>query len=415
MEAIAMIDSEHLAKLLAHLRPDSFRRFLQDEFDYILAPAAPNQALRAQRRAMAAELAALTLAQRRRFEAVAEDITLLADAAGQEVMEGVCADELSPPALQAFTAQTNQYERALWLSLEQPALFLDALGARQADLFRQSSRCYSGFLAPTGLTLTETPAAWDQFRLKVAAVLRCQPNALAVQSFRRLRPSASSGTDVAIYQISLQHNRPPELVDYVEDRELVTRDLIRAQATYITYEPGSGHLEVLSKQAADREVLALRVAEDLLQSSFDGARIPLKQYDYQSLAAPRTFDLNGEDDIAWVKVTELGIADPQHRSLLLKIRAKQDEDIYTAARELIGPTFDFRDHRLTYAKLTIRLKKEGRQRARTITIVLRGDNLCNIKTKREKDRLLCDRLLVKWYLLQELRHGWTPDPLRLAA
>ena len=410
-----MIDSEHLAKLLSHLRPDSFRRFLQDEFGYTLAPVEPGLGLRAQRRTLAMELASLPLAQRRRFEAVAEDITLLANAAGQEVMEGICADALSAAEQQDFSAQPNQYERALWLSLHQPTLFLDALDARQADLFRQSIRCYSGFIAPTGLTLVDTPAAWAHFRLQVAALLRCEPDALAVQSFRRLRPSATSGEDVAIYQISLQHNRPPELVDYVEDCELLTRDLIRAQPTYITYEPSNGHLEVLSKQTADREALALRVAEDLLQSHFDGARIPLKHYDYQSLAAPRTFDLNGEDDIAWVKVTELGIADPQHRSMLLKIRAKQDEDIYSAARALIGPTFDFRDHSLTYAKLTIRLKKVGRQRARTITIVLRGDNLSNIKTKQEKDRRLCDRLLVKWHLLHELRHDWNPDPVRLAA
>ena len=39
-----------------------------------------------------------------------------------------------------------------------------------------------------------------------------------------------------------------------------------------------------------------------------GDKIPLKQYDYQSLAAPRSFDLTGED-VASVKVIELGYAE----------------------------------------------------------------------------------------------------------
>jgi hypothetical protein len=50
-----------------------------------------------------------------------------------------------------------------------------------------------------------------------------------------------------------------------------------------------------------------------------------------------------------------------------------------------------------------------------VTVVLRGDNQCNIKTKREKDRALCDRLLVKWQLLQDLMHDRTGTPYRLAA
>jgi len=122
---------------------------------------------------------------------------------------------------------------------------------------------------------------------------------------------------------------------------------------------------------------------------------------YQSLAAPRSFDLSGEN-VASVKVAELGYSDSNHRSLLVKIWAKDPDDIHTAAKSLIGPSFDFRHHRLTYARLSIRLKKVGRERARTISVILRDDNKCNIKTKREKDRALCDRLLAKWQLVKEI-------------
>jgi hypothetical protein len=47
-------------------------------------------------------------------------------------------------------------------------------------------------------------------------------------------------------------------------------------------------------------------------------------------------------------------------------------------------------------------RKGHGERARTINIVLRDDNKCNVKTKREKDRALCDRLLAKWGLIREI-------------
>ena len=37
-------------------------------------------------------------------------------------------------------------------------------------------------------------------------------------------------------------------------------------------------------------------------------------------------------------------------------------------------------------------------------MILREDNKCNIKTKREKDRALCDRLLAKWNLVKVIGH-----------
>jgi len=46
----------------------------------------------------------------------------------------------------------------------------------------------------------------------------------------------------------------------------------------------------------------------------------------------------------------------------VKIWTKDVDDIYAAARSLISPTFDFRNHQLNYAKLSIKLKKVGNDR-----------------------------------------------------
>lgn len=409
-----MNDAENLSKLLGHLSPAVFRDFMVDEFDLIMAEPNPHAPKKEQRAPMVVALAALPIAQRQKIEEVAERIVLLSDGPGQDVIDSFRDGIFDDADREAFEAIHNQYERALWLYLHVPALFKEALDARQADVFRQSETCYSGFMAPKRLAVLVDALSLAGFHDGIAQHLGCNRESVAVQVFQRLRPDAQTGEDVDLYQISIHHNRPPEIVDCVQASELVSQEIIRALSSHITYEPANGHLEVLSKNTEGRESLARIVADALLQSPITGQKIPLKQYHYQSLAAPRNFDLSGENVVS-VKVIELGYSLANHRSLLVKIWAKDADDIYTTARSLISPSFDFRDHPLNYAKLSIRLKKVGKDRARTICIILRESNKCNIKTKREKDRVLCDRLLAKWHLVKDIGDVDAAPDLAIAA
>ena len=398
-----MNDAENLSKLLGHLPPAVFREFMVDEFGLAMPDMDAKKPKKEQREQMEAVLSDLGVGERQRIEEVAERIVLLSDGAGQDVIDGFKDDIFDDAAQETFAAIPNQYQRALWLHVNEPVIFEEALNARQADVFRQSASCYSGFMAPANLAVLDDATAKAEFHQTVAQQLGCSDDAVAIQIFKRLRPDTQTGEHVDLYQISIHHNRPPEIIDCVQASELVPQEVIRAVSSHITYEPANGHLEVLSKDTAGREALARIVADSLLQSPITGEKIPLKQYDYQSLAAPRNFDLSSEP-VAFVKVVELGYAAGNGRSLLVKIWTKDVDDIYAAARSLIGPAFDFRDHHLNYAKLSIKLKKADKDRARTITVILRDDNKCNIKTKREKDRALCDRLLTKWHLVKEIGH-----------
>lgn len=396
-----MNDAENLTKLLRHLQPARCHAFLLGTFGFSLPDLDAGQTKTAQRAAMAAALTTLSPSDRQRLEEVAEKVVLLTDGPGQDVVQGIRTEIADDAERTAFDALPDQYERSLWLYTHAPSLFKEALDARQADVFRQSLTCYSGFVALKHLTLATDPTARDAFHDAIARQLGCARNQVAVQIFKRLRPDAQSGEDIDLYQISINHNRPPEIVDRVQRSELVGQEVVRAVSSHITYEPANGHLEVLSRETDGRPAWARITADCLLQSPFDGEKIPLKQYQYQSLAAPRSFDLAGEP-VASVKVVELGYVGANHRSLQVKTWANDPDDIYTAARSLIGPAFDFRHHRLTYARLSIRLKKVGSERARTLSVILRDENKCNIKTKREKDRALCDRLLATWKLVREI-------------
>ena len=108
-------------------------------------------------------LSGLGINHRQRIEEVAERIVLLSDGAGQDVIEGFRDDIFDPKDQDAFAAIRNQYERALWLHLNAPTLFDEALNARQADVFRQSASCYSGFIAPKDLSVLEDESSRQAF------------------------------------------------------------------------------------------------------------------------------------------------------------------------------------------------------------------------------------------------------------
>lgn len=398
-----MNDAENLTKLLSHLPPVIFRDFVAADFSLSLPELDTKKQKKAQRDTIATALSALEVSARQQLEEVAERILLMSDGAGQDVIDGFKDDIFDETARKTFATLPDQYQRALWLYTNEPQLFDEAMNARQADVFRQSTSCYSGFIAPAHLEVLDDEASRVMFHQKVAQQLGCAHDAVAIQVFKRLRPDTLTGEDIDLYQVSVHHNRPPEIIDCVQASELVPQEVVRAASLHITYEPANGHLEVLSKVTDGRDVLACITADCLLQSPITGEKIPIKQYQYQSLAAPQNFDIAGEL-VMFVKVVELGYADANGRSLLVKIWTKDADDIYTAARSLINPSFDFRDHHLNYAKLSIKLKKIGKDRARTISVILRDDNKCNIKMKREKDRSLCDRLFVKWHLVKTIGH-----------
>lgn len=176
-----MNDAENLTKLLGHLPPAVFREFMVDEFSLAMPDLDTKKPKKEQREQMEAVLSALGVSERQRIEEVAERIVLLSDGAGQDVIDGFKDDIFDDAAREAFAAIPNQYQRALWLHINEPALFEEALNARQADVFRQSASCYSGFMAPANLAVLDDATAKAAFHQTVAQQLGCSDDAVAIQ------------------------------------------------------------------------------------------------------------------------------------------------------------------------------------------------------------------------------------------
>jgi len=143
-----MNDAENLSKLLGHLPPAVFRSFMAAKFSLEMPDLDKKAAKKDQRAGMEAVVAALDVSARQRIEEVAEQIILLSDGPGQDVLDGFSQEIFDDEARAQFEGIRSQYERALWIYLNEGDLFEEALNARQADIFRQSPSCYSGYMAP---------------------------------------------------------------------------------------------------------------------------------------------------------------------------------------------------------------------------------------------------------------------------
>ena len=396
-----MLDAKNLCKLVRKIPPDACRNFLINHFSVLMPELATTQNLTQQRGAISAILTALSIGKRQQIEQVAEGIMMLSDAQGRDALANLCTRTLSVEKREIIATLSNQCLRAIWFYENEPQLFVEAVNVRQADSYRQNQRSFSGFVAPPNLEIHKDEVALNAFHTAVAKKLGCAVSDVAIQLFCRLRAKAKSHEDTVLHQVSIHYNLSPESIDRVQESELVAHDIIRAASTHITYEPETGHLEVLSKERSDRAPMACLVAETLLATPFEGKAVPLKRYDYQSLASPGIFNV-ADEPVQSVKVTELGFGGTNAGASTTRITMKDTDSIYTIARELYSERFRFSDHHIDYAKLSIKLKKDGPGRQRTVAIVLRGDNQCTIKSQRDKDRALCDRLLVKWDLVKEV-------------
>jgi hypothetical protein len=174
-----------LSKLLSHLSPARFSAWVfavSGELPHSDVPNSP----RAARAALRTWLASLTDSTLDLLDQYAVSIVLLTDRICVDVLAGLRC-QLSETLRADFEAQADQYQRALWLSENDPACFAQALEARDAEALRAKVRCWTGFLAPAGLHALQDAERRSRLSLAMAGLLGLTTDQIAVQVFLRNR------------------------------------------------------------------------------------------------------------------------------------------------------------------------------------------------------------------------------------
>jgi hypothetical protein len=332
-----------------------------------------------------------------------ERIQLLADI---DRISGM-ADEVGQAALMALPDWRDRlvridgaHQRAHWLYVQSRDAFRQAEEIRYADENQNAQRLWDGFVGPRLLELKNDPLIVDQFKEALKGLLGA--GRLYVEIFGRVR-NRSGEPDREIKQITVYSEDGP--VDEVVFTAVGVKNQARKpiRETAITYEPGSGTIEVVGRVKALREQVASLFAEKLLGVDLSGERLRPRRVDLSPLLEPITFAVEPQDGIARVKLTKIVVsALDSSLTEAFEVPFADDGTLHEVLHDRYGTENPLRNQsRPWMARIEFQFEADpGRKRGKKINVVLCLPTKCNLRGKTEKERLLLNRYLKAWGLLR---------------
>ncbi len=326
----------------------------------------------------------------------AERILEMTDELGQESLFSCAFDQ------DLLSQQESAEARSLWLFLNEPASFRRAEEIRYADNYR-NGRMWDGFVGPKDAVVSGDPTRHQAFRDRVRSWFRS--GQVKVEMFERTRPNLEE-KDSHLIQLAVYREGLPESFLEFKEGDLRQRHRRPVFELVLTYEADTGVIEVVAPNRDSREEVARAFAETLLGQEINNARISLRQYDLTSLMNDREFPTEMEDGIAEVRVTVLTLrpGDGGREDVEFRTNGMSKRSIH----ECLFDWFE-RNNPLTTgftirrARLSVKFHPEkGFGRGKTIHVLLTLPNGCSLKSKSERERLICEKYLPLWGLVKEV-------------
>ncbi|MCX7382582.1 MAG: hypothetical protein NT133_14455 [Alphaproteobacteria bacterium] len=341
-------------------------------------------------------------------------VDAMSDSARLRVMNdadrvGAMADEAGQAALFAVTSEpdilddlANGHDRSLWMFLNDIRGFDRAEEVRYAD-DRRYGRMWEAFKCRAELAVPREGAPVATFEDAVAG--HFDSRNVLVEICDRSRPSLE-GDHARLIQIAVyREGRAGDRRAFIDGRldRVPFRPVIEAA---LTYEPASGTIEVVAQARETREDLVKLFAEHMLGVSFEGGRIPIRQFTPDRLFTSFDFPRDAEDNIESVRVTMVRLMplDTQGERVTLESMRGAERSIWEMADGR------FREHdpmaggyRITQVRFTVRFEAiPGIRGRRTLPVTITMPQGCDLKDRTDRERLIGEKYLKRWGLLRDV-------------
>jgi hypothetical protein len=174
----------------------------------------------------------------------------------------------------------------------------------------------------------------------------------------------------------------------------------------MAYEPATGVIEVVAQDRHSRLDLVRLFARNLLANEFKQDRVPMRRFDLAVLAQPFTFPTDLADNIDGVRVNLLRLMPIDGVGERVTIEAMRDSQktIWEMAAQRFGENNPLLGGwTITQARLTIHFKPEvGASRGKTLPLTITKPHGCDLKDRTERERMIGEKYLRRWGLLQDL-------------
>lgn len=326
-------------------------------------------------------------------------VNALTDELGQNILKhSVKLEELSE-----YYELKNEYDRVVWMFLKDPERFLQVEDYWYTDTSRQG-RMWDAFLGPKNLEIKNNEDQQSSFKNKLKELFRAAGN-FEVEVYERTR-SDSVNNEAKIIQIMVYREDLPITQRAFENENLVSKIVRPVKEVALTYEPKNGHIEIVAEGNENRKTIVKIFSETLLQSPIKGDKIPLKQYDIQSLLKPRTLSFDPVDAIESVKVTMLKISPPNsNNNVILDVTTKEERSIYDVSTEYFGDNDPLKSgFRLKQVRISIKFMPDDQsRRGKILHVKIREPHGCDLKSKSQKEILIGDKYLKRWELVKTIQ------------
>jgi hypothetical protein len=328
----------------------------------------------------------------------AERINSLTDELGQNILKhSVTNDEL-----EEYFQLENEHDRVLWLFLNDAIRFRQVEDSWYTDTGR-NGRMWDAFIGPKGISVSDSPEDILAFKKKIMEQFRTAGK-VQVDIYKRARTD-SEDNQIELIQIMVYREDLPSTQLAFEDETLVSLIVRPVKEVALTYEPDTGQIEVVVEGTENRKAIPKIFSEMLLKTPIDGQKIPLKHYNIQSLLKERTLSVDSEDGIESVNVTMLKVAPPNsYNTVTLEVAAKEERSIYDVSKDYFGDSDPLKSgFTLKQARISIKFMPDAESsRGKILHVKIREPNGCDLKSKSQKEKLIGDKYLAKWGLVETI-------------
>lgn len=328
----------------------------------------------------------------------AERITALTDELGQSILKHFISDD----ELKEYYHLENEYDRVLWLFLKDSQRFRQIEDCWYTDTGR-NGRMWDGFVGPKNIEVKKNDTDILAFKNKIMELFRAVGK-IQVDIYERTR-SESEGNQIELIQVMVYREDLPSTQLAFEEESLISKIVRPVKEVALTYEPKSGHIEVVVEGKENRTAIPKIFSETLLKSAFEGEKIPLKRYNIQSLLKQRTLSFDSIDGIESVDVTMLKVARPNsYNTVTLDVATKEENSIYEVSKKYFGDNDPLKSgFILKQVRISIKFMPDDEsRRGKILHVKIREPNSCDLKSKSLKEKLIGDKYLEKWELVETI-------------
>ena len=332
-----------------------------------------------------------------RLRVDAERVCHMADEIGQAALLSVVTDQA------LFASLQNGIERSHWVYVNEPESFRHAEDIRYADQYRHS-RNWSGYQVEAGIALVTDRVSLAAFKDKIKSLFGLGDKVKLELFERTMRDE--DGNDVEVVQLMVYQEGLPDSYLEFEGEDIVSRIRRPVSEHAITYASDTGVIEVVAARGERRDSIAKAFTEDLLKQPAEADSLPLRRYDLAPLLKDQPLDWDVDDAIESVQIVMMKLEDlAGNGRVQLEVPARRAIGFHEYVREHFGERNPLTSGNFTptQAQLSIRfLPESNSNRHKVLPVKITMPNGCDLRSRTERERLIGEKYLKRWGLLDEL-------------